>query len=80
MNIWGSEQRAGALLPERVDPLAGEADEEAVLLLVLRDVLDDVGDRLRHRHALDRRLATQLLGDGALLLQIRHNHVHQRGI
>lgn len=62
-----------ALLTERVDFLAGEANQQAVLLLVLGNVFDDVGARLRHGHPLDVCLASQLVDHVALLLQIVGN-------
>lgn len=64
----GLDEGAGALLAEWINPLAGEAVQEAVILLVFVDELDDVGDRLRDEHALDGGLAAQLLRHSALLL------------
>lgn len=59
--VLNLQDGAAALFPERVDLLAGEADEQAVLLFMLGDVFDDVGDGLGHWHSLDCSLATQLL-------------------
>lgn len=59
---------AGALLPERVNLLGAEPNQQAVLPFMLRDVLDDVGHGLRDRHALNRCLPAELLVDGPLLL------------
>lgn len=67
---------AGALLPEGIHLLAGEANEQTVLRLMFRDVLDDVGHGLRDRNPLDRSLPPQLLGDGPLLLKVRSHDVH----
>lgn len=53
---------ACSLLAERIDLLAGEADKQAVFLLVLGDILHDVGDSLRDGHSLDCSLASQLFG------------------
>lgn len=50
-----------ALLSERIDLLAWEADEQAIFLLVLGDVFDDVRDCLGDWHSLDCSFATQLL-------------------
>lgn len=71
---------AGALLPERIDLLAGESHQQAVLALVLRHVLDDVRYGLGDRNALDGRLPPELLRDGPLLLQIRRYDVHHCGL
>lgn len=67
---------AGALLPEGVHLLAGEAHQQAILGFVFRHVLDDVGHGLRDRNPLDRGLPPQLLGDGPLLLKVRSHDVH----
>lgn len=71
---------AGALLPERVDLLAGESHQQAVLALVFRHVLDDVRYGLGDRNALDGRLPPELLRDGPLLLQVRRYDVHHCGL
>lgn len=49
---------AGALLSERIDLLAREADEQTVFLLVLGDIFDDLGYCLGDGHSLDRSFAT----------------------
>lgn len=53
---------AAAFFAERVDLLAGEADQQAVFLLMLGDIFHDVGDGLRDGHPLDCSLTSQLLG------------------
>lgn len=68
ISINSLQNSTGALLAEGVDLLTGEADQEAVLLFVIGDELDDVGHRLRHGYALYRGFPAQLLGDSALLL------------
>lgn len=70
------EESARALFTERVYPLAGEAYEQAVLVFVLLDVLDDVANRLGDRKPFDGGLPAQLLRHGALILQIADHHVH----
>lgn len=76
--VWISilKDAAGALLPERVDLLAGKPDQKAVFLLVLRHVLDDVCTSLRHGHSLDGRLASQLVHHATMLLEIVGYQVH----
>lgn len=54
------QDSAAALFPERVDLLAGESYQQAVLLLVFGDVLEDIRDGLGHGHTLDCSLATKL--------------------
>lgn len=51
---------AAALFPEGIDLLAGEADEQTVLLFMLGDVLDDFRHGLGDGHSLDGSFATQL--------------------
>jgi hypothetical protein len=51
---------AAALLSEGIDLLAGEADEQAVLLLMLGDVFDDLRHCLGDGQSLDCSFATQL--------------------
>lgn len=70
------QDAAGTLLAERVHLLAGEAHQQAVLRFVLRHVLDDVRDGLRHRDALDGSFPSELLGDCSLLLQVRGHYIH----
>lgn len=67
---------AGALLPEGIHLLAGEANQQTVLRLMFRDVLHNIGHGLGDRNPLDRGLPPQLLGDGPLLLKVRSHDVH----
>lgn len=62
------QDSAGTLFAEGINFLAGETDEEAVLLLVVRDELDDVSDGGGHGDPLDGRLPPQLLRHSPLLL------------
>lgn len=57
----GLQDGAAALLSEWIDLLAGEANEQAIFLLMFGDVLDDVGNSLCYRHPLNGSFATQLL-------------------
>lgn len=72
----GSNDIARALLPKRIHLLTGETDQQTVLLLVLRNVFNDIGRGLCDGHPLDGRLATQLFDHAALLLQIVGDQVH----
>lgn len=57
-----------ALFAEGVDALAGEANEQAILLLMVADELDDVGHGLGDGDSLDGGFPAQLLRNSALLL------------
>lgn len=67
---------AGALLPEGIHLLAGEAHQQTVLGFMFGHVAHDVRNSLGHRDTLDRGLPPQLLGNGPLLLEGRSHHVH----
>lgn len=54
------QDSTAALLSERIHLLAGEANEQAILLLVLGDKLHDLANGLSYRNALDCSFATQL--------------------
>lgn len=63
-----SYQRAGTLFAERIDSLARESNQKAVFLFMFFDVFYNVGDCLRHGHPFYGSLASELLGNGPLLL------------
>lgn len=51
---------AAAFFPKGVDLLAGEADEQTILLLMFGDVFNNVRDGLGNRQPLDGSFATEL--------------------
>lgn len=65
-----------ALLSERIHLLAGEADKQAILLLVLGDKLHDLANGLGHRNALNCSFSAQLFCHRPLLLQVVGKDIH----
>jgi len=71
---------ATAFFSKRVGFLRTKPDKQAVLLLVVGDVLDDVLGSLGNQHPLEGCLTAQLLRYSLLLLQRADHHVHNGGV